>query len=70
MRTGGKIPHHITGMDSGSEAAGCIPDVDVPDRAGTYAAPAIVYRARLEAVAADCLGWPGKADGLCSVGNS
>jgi hypothetical protein len=35
-----------------------------------YAPPAIVYRAALEAVAADCLTPPGKMEGLCDIGNS
>jgi hypothetical protein len=35
-----------------------------------YVTPAILYHARLEAVAADCLTPPGKLEGLCDIGNS
>jgi hypothetical protein len=35
-----------------------------------YAPPAILYRAALEAVAADCLTPPGKMEGFCDIGNS
>ncbi len=56
------LPQNLPSTPASSVASGGL---------GPYAAPAIIFRTPLEAVAASCYSAPGKADLIsCLVGNS
>jgi hypothetical protein len=72
MNTDAAAPHaHACYLPADSAASPPAPlQTQTAPAGGPYVPPAIIYRTHMEAIAADCLGWPGKAMGFCSIGNS